>query len=112
MKTKATALIMKAEHPLEKTLLKALGVVLLGALACYAYFVASSIFNVIAAKEAGLESARLQTIVGGLEQEYFALAEHISPERAKTLGLAPVSQTSYVYELGVVGSAQAPRSGI
>lgn len=105
-------MLLKEEHPVERAAFRALLAALLLSVSFYGYFVGSSIFNVIASKEAALEIARLQTAVGNLESEYFALSEDVSPERATLLGLAPVSQTEYVYQPGAVGSARGARSGL
>lgn len=111
MKKQASTFILREEFSLERPLFRVLFAGLFASLALYGYCVGSSIFNVIAKKEAGLEIARLQTIVGGLEREYFALAESVSPERARSLGLSAVSHTQYVYQPGAVGSAAA-RQGL
>jgi hypothetical protein len=75
----------------------------------YAYFVSLSIFNVIAHKEAMAESDRLQSEVGQLEEEYFALSKEVTPALAAQLGMSPTKETAFVRRPGAVGSAQQVR---
>lgn len=75
----------------------------------YAYFVSLSIFNVIAHKEAIAQSDRLQSQVGLLEEQYFALSKEVTPALAARLGMAPTAKTTFVRRPGAVGSAQQVR---
>ena len=94
------------EYPWEQTLLRVL-LVSLGILTVsYLYFVAASVFNVIAHKEADLKSTRLETTIGKLEQEYFALSQQLTAETGASLGLSSITEQSYVYRPGNVGQAQ------
>lgn len=83
------------------------GLVLLLALisSLYLYFVAASVLNIIAKKEAASNSASLQSAIGQLEGEYFSLSQSVTPEAALSLGLTPLSQTSYVFEAGNTAAA-------
>ncbi|MDP3645803.1 MAG: hypothetical protein Q8R25_01835 [bacterium] len=62
----------------------------------YLYFVGVSIMNVIAHREASVESDRLQSIVVNLEEEYFKLSKGVTPEMGAHLGLQKTSATSFV----------------
>ncbi len=88
------------EHPREQLIFK----VLLGALvalACsYVYFVGATILNVIARKEAVAETASLETQVSKLENSYLAASKSVSPSDGARLGLAPLTQSSFVYRPG------------
>ena len=75
----------------------------------YTYFVTLSIFNVIAHKEAIAESDRLQSEVGLLEEDYFALSKEITPALATRLGMTETEETTFVRRPGAVGSAQQVR---
>ncbi len=92
--------ILSLEHPLERFAFQALFAVLVLFLFAYLYFVTSSVFNVIARKEAETRAAQLESAIAALEHEYFALGEAIDADSAHTLGLAPISHTSYVYRPG------------
>lgn len=109
MKKQASAFILKEEYPLERTAFRAAVFILVCSVGLYGYLVGSSIFNVIAKKEAGLEAARLQTVVGALEKEYFTLAQYVSPKHAEALGLSAVSSTHYVYQSATALSVSARR---
>ena len=97
--------ILAIELPLEVHLLRAIMAVLLCAAACYLYFVSASVLNIMARKGAVDEAAKLQSAIGVMEREYFALGEELSPEEASSIGLAPLAETSYVYRPG--NAAQA-----
>jgi hypothetical protein len=92
--------ILVIEHPYERAALSLLlGV--LGVLVCaYLYFVGASVLNIMARKEAGADLERTRTSIAQMEEQYFALSKSITSESARTLGLAPVSETSYVYRPG------------
>ena len=93
------------EHPFERHLLTIL-ILALAALACgYLYFVTASVLNVMSRREAISEIAKIQGSIGNLEQEYFALSHDVNLSSASSLGLAPLSKTSYVYRPGNVGAA-------
>lgn len=64
--------------------------------ALYLYFVGISILNVIANTQAGVDSARLQSTVGSLEQEYFKLSNAVTPQTGVQLGLAKTSASNFV----------------
>ncbi|HWO07771.1 MAG TPA: hypothetical protein VNM40_04305 [Candidatus Paceibacterota bacterium] len=65
-------------------------------IAAYIYFVGLSIMNLIANREAIVESDRLQSEVASLEEEYFELAKGITPSVASAHGLSKPVQTSFV----------------
>ncbi len=79
-----------------RVLFAALGIVLCG----YLYFVGASVLNIIARKEASHASVAVQSTIAGLEKQFFALSEGVTPETGSSLGLAPVSGTDYVYRPG------------
>lgn len=62
----------------------------------YLYFVGVSILNVISNREASLESERLQSLVGSLEEDYFALAQAVTPEVGAQMGLTATKDMSFV----------------
>ncbi len=96
---------LTVEHSVEQIFLRAL----LGALAilvcAYIYFVGSTIFNVIARKEAMAETANLTSVVSDLEREYFAVSHRLGPDDGTRLGLSPVSNTVYIHRPGNSASA-------
>lgn len=101
--------ILNTEHPLESTVLRVLLAVLLTLTFSYIYFVGASILNVIARKEALVETTRLSSTIGNIERDYFAMSSSVTPESGTALGLAPVSSTAYVYRPGVVGQIETTR---
>ena len=94
------------QHPLERTIFRALIAVLFILICAYFYFVSASILNVIARKEALSEIVSLRSTVSLLERDYYALSANITPSAGMRLGLSPVSETSYVHRPGTVGVAQ------
>lgn len=92
--------ILAVEHQAERLALSVLSIIV-GLLFCsYLYFVGASVLNIIARKEADAQSLGIQGSVGVLEEQYFALSQSVTPQDAPSLGLAPVSQTAYVYRPG------------
>jgi hypothetical protein len=85
-----------------RVLFALLGVALLG----YLYFVGASVMNIIERKEASHAAAALQGSIAGLEKQYFALSESITPQNGAALGLAPLSNADYVYRPGATASAE------
>lgn len=110
-RNKAAVLLLKTEHPLERPLFQAALFTLFILVSAYGYFIGISIFDAIGQKEAAAESVRLETTVGALETEHFALSETITPERGAGFGLSAVPK-KYVYRPGAVGVAQTAGSGI
>lgn len=98
---------ISGEHLVVRALIAALFI----CIAAYLYFVGVSIMNVIGSREASVDSERLQSVVGTLEEEYFALSKRISPENGVGLGLSKTSVTSFVRRAGGVASNVQP-SGI
>ena len=79
---------------------------ILGTLVCaYFYFVVSSVLNVVAERTADTQSAEIQTTIGSMEQQYFALTQSLTPGAATDMGLAPVQNTQYVYRPGNAADA-------
>ena len=95
--------VLAIEHPLEAVVLRVLIVTLGLCLSAYLYLVAASVLNVIAQKEAVSDAVQLESSIGKLEQQYFTLSQDITPEAGTSIGLAPITQTSYVYRPGNVG---------
>jgi len=106
-------LSFKAEHSLERVAFQAI-CVLLVALACgYLYFVTASVLHVMARREAIAHITNIQSTIGSLEQQYFALSQDLTPQVGSTLGLAPVSKINYVYRQGTtMGAATMARNEI
>ena|SRR3989344_7202788 len=91
------AMSFGAERSLERIALRAV-CLLLAVLACgYLYFVTASVLHVMSRREALATINDIQGKIGALEQQYFALSHDLSPQTGATLGLSPVSDTSYVY---------------
>lgn len=65
-------------------------------IALYGYFVSLSIMNVIANREASVESERLRSTVVALEQEYFNLSKSITADLATDVGLTDTTETEFV----------------
>jgi len=95
---------ISGEHFVVRILIAAI----LMCVAAYLYFVGVSIMNVIANREASLESERLQSLVGTLEEEYFALSKAISPENGAVMGLSKTADTSFVRRGGGMASNVTP----
>jgi hypothetical protein len=103
---------LSLEHPYEQLLLRVCLFALI-VLACgYLYLVTSSVLNVMARKEAQAQTEKIQGDLGGLEQQYYALSQSITPEKAVALGLVPVAGTAYVYRPGTVGAVAIARKEI
>ncbi|KKW24633.1 MAG: hypothetical protein UY74_C0026G0005 [Candidatus Kaiserbacteria bacterium GW2011_GWC2_52_8b] len=99
------------EHPLEPLLFRGLFGCLAFLLCLYLYFVTASVLNVIAREEASSRTAELQNSISHMEQNYFALLQDLKPQTGASLGLAPVSQTSYVHRPGATALADLPGQG-
>ncbi len=97
--------ILAIEYQWEQTLLRVLLVMLAFLTLSYLYFVGTSVMNVIAHKEASVRSTQIETSIGLLEREYFALSQGLTPESGSALGLASISDQSYVYRPGTIGAA-------
>lgn len=96
--------ILTIEHPLERQARIALLALLAFFIMGYLYCVSSSVLNVIARKEAAGKAAQLESRIGQREQDYFKVAESVTPEAGAALGLAPVAQTDYVRVQGAVAA--------
>lgn len=104
----APSFSLTREHPAERAVFRVLIASILVIACVYTYFVGASVLNVIARKEALLQTARLTGAVSALEREYFLIAKSVTPEAGERLGLTPVAKTAYVRRLGVVGDARVP----
>lgn len=104
--------LLSIEHPYEHVVLRYLFVAACVLILAYLYFVSSSVLNVIAEREAEQKSAVLETSIGTLEGEYFALNESITPTHASQIGLHPISESSFVYRLDTVGVASVAYNAI
>jgi hypothetical protein len=92
--------ILSIEYTFERVAFRVLFAIL-GVILCgYLYFVGASVLNIIARKEASRSSVALQSSIAGLEKQFFALSESVTPETGSSLGLAPVNDTEYVYRPG------------
>ena len=88
---------LSRELPLERHMLSGLSIALMVLVAAYLYFVASSIFNVMARGDAEHRMRAIEGSMGSLEQQYLTLSQSINQESATSLSLAPVEDTAYVY---------------
>lgn len=93
------------EHPFERVLRQVLFVVLALLVLAYLYFVAASILNIMARKEANAATLAFQTSIAQMEGDYFTLSQGLDPQYAGALGLAPVGNTTFVYRPGNAASA-------
>ena len=103
---------MSIEHPYEYAVLRYLCITTCVLVLAYLYFVSSSVLNVIAEREADQASAALETKIGTLEGEYFALNDSITPSHASELGLSPIAESSFVYRYDTVGVAASDHNAI
>ena len=103
---------LSVEHPAEGVAMRILFLALLACICMYLYFVGASVLNIMARKEASAQVSERATHIGGLEREYFTLAEDITLESGVRVGLAPVSETHYVYRPGAVGVAVSRNPGL
>lgn len=100
------------EHPFERTLVRVLSIALITLICGYLYFVSTSVLNVMARREVLAHVTKIQGAIGGLEQEYFALSQGVTPQTGRALGLTPLVQTQYVYRPGNVGAVTIDRNAI
>jgi hypothetical protein len=100
--------IRAAAYAGEPYMLHALSLVLALCVCAYLYFVGISIMNVIVSREASVESERLQSIVGNLEEQYFTLAKTVTPESAGQFGLVAGADASFVRRGGAVAANVTP----
>lgn len=110
LKFRAASGALHTAFPREEGFVRVLGVMLALLAVSYLTIVSMSIVNVIARKEATDRMVALRAAVGELEREYFALSGDLTAASAETVGLAPVSDTNYIYRPGAVGSANGVRS--
>ena len=100
------------EYPFEQIAFRALLAVLALCFFAYLYFVAASILNVVARREALAQSTRIESAIGDLEQQYFALSQAVTQEEGARLGLVQLSQPNYVNRPGTVGEANTAQGAI
>ncbi len=100
------------EHPTERAVLKMLVAALMVFLGAYVYFVSASVLNVIARKEALAQTATLSSTLSLLERDYYTAGAAVTPSEGERFGLAPVSDTQYVYRPGTIGAARVVSNGI
>ncbi len=107
MHTTHTILLQKArrlqEHKVqvatfagESYILQGLLLALTVCIATYLYFVGVSIMNVIAHREATVETERLRSTVGTLEQDYFTLSKEVTSIVGTDIGLQQTIGSSFV----------------
>lgn len=96
---------LTVEHPAELLLFKVFGGIIVVFACAYVYLVSATALNVIASREASARAANLEGAVGTMQQQYFALSQEAAAASPASLGLAPVSDTSYVYRPTTVGLA-------
>ena len=97
--------ILGLEHPYERHARQVLFILLALLVCAYLYFVAASVLNVIARKEALADADRLQGSIGAYENQYFALSAALTQQAGIALGLEPIAKPSYVSRPGNVGDA-------
>lgn len=89
--------ILAYEYPEERLALRVLSILFIALTCAYLYFVAASVLNVIAEREANAQVARLQTSIASLEEQYFSISQAMSPQEGAALGLLPIKSEHYVY---------------
>lgn len=97
-------------HTGESYLLQFLLLTLTLCVGTYLYFVGLSIMNVIANKEASLESDRLQSIVSTLEEDYFTLSKDVTSALGTHIGLAETNDASFVRRVNNMAANNGNRS--
>lgn len=98
---------LAVEFPIERMMLKGLIIGLI-VLACgYLYFVSESVLNIMGERSADNQSAQIQATIGGLENQYFALSQSITPQEGSSIGLVPVQVNDYVDRPSNVGIADS-----
>ena len=80
----------------ESYLLQGLFVMLGICVASYLYFVGLSIMNVIANREASVETERLRSTVSSLEEDYFTLSKDVTADVGSYIGLTATADSSFV----------------
>jgi hypothetical protein len=103
---------LTVEHPHEQLVFRALAGTLVALGFSYVYFVGATILNVIARKETVRETAALETNVSKLERDYLVAAKAVTPRDGARLGLAPVTQSSFVYRPGATAVATIERNAL
>lgn len=98
--------MLAIEHPYERIALRMLVVAIICCSVLYLYFVTVSVLNVMARKEARVGAIMLETRVGRLQEEYFALSGTVTPEYFATIGLTYIEAPRFVYRLGNIGGVQ------
>jgi len=98
--SRGRAISLSVEHPLEAVISRYLMGIIVFLLLGYLYFVSASVLNVIARKEALTGIAKVQSTISVTEQQYFTLSQAMTPAEGASLGLAPLTETSYVYRPG------------
>jgi len=102
--------LLAVEHPLERRAIQT-AVVLLVCFSCaYLYLVTASILDIMGQREADRKVTSTESSIALLEQRYFNLSQSIDPAQGRSLGLAPIESTSYVYRERTVGDSGASRT--
>jgi len=86
---------------LEKSLLFAVGVLLILLAFLYSYFVMASVSHVVMREDVQYETEKLSGSVARLEQKYLATSIHITEAMALSSGFERISKQTFV-ERGVV----------
>lgn len=106
--SKRQTTVLAMEYSFERFAFPILSTILVVLVFAYFYFVIGSVFNVIGERQADAQSGNLQSSISSLEQQYFALAQDLTPQTAAAMGLTPIKNTTYVYRPG--NAAAAPSS--
>lgn len=99
------SVLLTVEHPFEQSMVRMLLASLSLCGITYMYLVGTTIFNVIARKDAVAQATILSSKVADLEREYLAASGRVGPESGKQLGLVPVSKSTYIYRPGATAAA-------
>ncbi len=87
---------LATEFPIERNILRGLYFAIIVLICLYLYFVSAAVLNVMYRREALTQINQIDASIGGLENQYFALTQEITPQAGASIGLVPVQDTNYV----------------
>lgn len=103
---------LSLELPHENSILRVLFIAIAAVIAMYLYLVSASVMNVMAQREADHTAAVLESDIGLLESEYFAINQKLTLAHAHKIGLRPIENETFVYRLDTVGVAPSVQNAI
>lgn len=100
-----TPILLKHEHPYERRIRYACGILACVLAMGYVYFVSASVLNIIAREEAHMSISHTTSSIAELEEQYFSLVGSMTKQRASELGLVAVSDKHFVTRTTRLGQA-------